>query len=217
MTGAFVGRLIGFLLLIFLFNGAMYAAVDTTAGEKERRTIEVLLSSAAGRTEIVTAKIAIALITAFVTTSVTMFSYSVAFTSMERKGSGAPAISFPTDPGSLALLVLLIIPVAVMSASVCIAVAAPAKSNREAMTYLTPGLIVVMSLGMVSFLPGLEENLWIAAVPFANFAQSLREVLSGELSWTRYGVATLSNLIYAIAAGAFAVHRFRSESILFRT
>lgn len=218
MTGAVIGRMVGFLLLIFLFNGAMYAAVDTTAGEKERRTIEVLLSSAAGRTEIVLAKIMTAMVTSFGTTALSMTSYAFAFTSIDRGGQGSgPGMVFPTDPLTLALLAALILPVTMLAASIAIAASTPAKSTREAMSYLTPGMFLVMFLGMVTFLPNAESNLFISAIPFANFSQVLLELLSGEVSWVHYGVTTAANLIYASLAAALAIRGFRSEKILFRT
>jgi sodium transport system permease protein len=217
MTGAIIGRMIGFLLLIFLFNGAMYAAVDTTAGEKERRTIEVLLSSAAGRTEIVIAKILTAMTTSIGTTFLSMISYAVAFASMQRNSSGASTFSVPTDLLTIVLLFVLIVPLAILAASIAIAASTPAKSTREAMSYLTPGMFLVMFLGMVTFLPNVEASLLLAAIPFANFSQTLREVLSGELMWSHYAVTIGANLVYALIAAAAAVRGFRSEKILFRT
>ncbi len=218
MTGSAIGRIVGFLLLIFLFNGAMYSAVDCTAGEKERKTIEILLASAAGRTEIVTAKVLTAMVTSFGTTVLSIASYAIALmqTPMQTK-SGAPAMVFPTDPTTLLLLVLLIFPVAIMAASISVAAATPAKSTREAMSYLTPGLFLIMFLGMITFIIEGPPSLWLALVPFSNFSQSMREVLSGEWTWMRFGMTTGVNLLYSVIAVALAVRGFRTETVLFRS
>jgi sodium transport system permease protein len=146
MAGNIVGTMIGFLLLIFLFNGGMYAAVDATAGEKERRTLEMLLASAAGRTEIVLAKVGAALTTAFATTVLSLASYAVAFSRMRGRDAQA-FLAFPTDIGSLLMLALLILPVAIMASAVSVGAAIRAKSTREAMSYLTPGFLIVLLLG----------------------------------------------------------------------
>jgi sodium transport system permease protein len=217
MTGAVIGRMIGFLLLIFLFNGAMYAAVDTTAGEKERRTIEVLLSSALGRTEIVTAKIATALTTSFGTTALTMVSYAFAMTQIPGGDGGTSMFAFPTDALTIAMLIVLIVPVAILAASIAVAAAIPAKSTREAMSYLTPGMFLVMFMGAVTFIPGIDNNILISLIPFSNFAQTLREVLSGEATWARYATTVGANLVYSGIAAAFAVRSFSNEKVLFRT
>ncbi len=215
MTGAFIGRLIGFLLLIFLFNGAMYSAVDATAGEKERKTLEILLASAAGRLEIVTAKVLTAMCTSFGTTVLSIASYAVALT-QGRKG-GADMMAIPTDPATMALIALLILPVAVMAASISIAAATPAKSTREAMSYLTPGLFIVMFLGMVTFMVDGQPSLVFSFIPFTNFAQTLRDVISGDWTWKAYLATTAANLVYSAIAVGLAVRSFTNEKVLFRT
>lgn len=218
MTGSAVGRIVGFLMLIFLFNGAMYAAVDMTAGEKERRTLEILLASAASRSEIVVAKVLTALLTSFGTTVLSLISYALALSRMEsRRGSVLSQLVFPTDPATILLLMLLILPIAVVAAAISVAASTPAKSTREAMSYLTPGLFIVMFLGMVTFIPDLESSMAVALVPFANFSQMLREVLTGEWSWTHYGLTVASNLVYASLASAVAIRNFTKEKILFRS
>ncbi len=216
MTGAFVGRLVGFLLLIFLFNGAMYSAVDCTAGEKERKTLEILLASAAGRTEIVTAKVLTAMVTSFGTTLLSISSYAFAFSRTSGR-SGAPAFAFPTDPLTVGLLLLLILPVATMAASISVAAATPAKSTREAMSYLTPGLFIIMFLGMITFVIDKPPSVLMSLIPFANFSQTLREVLSGDWTPLRYFTTLGANLVYSAVAIAFAVRSFRNEKVLFRT
>lgn len=215
MTGAFVGRLVGFLLLIFLFNGAMYSAVDCTAGEKERKTLEILLASAAGRTEIVTAKVLTAMVTSFGTTVLSISSYAFAFSRASR--NGAPAFAFPTDPLTIGLLILLILPVATMAASISVAAATPAKSTREAMSYLTPGLFIIMFLGMMTFVIDKPPTALMSLIPFANFSQTLREVLSGDWTPLRYFTTVGANLVYSALAIAIAVRSFRNEKVLFRS
>lgn len=215
MTGSVLGMMLGFLLLIFLFNGSMYSAVDVTAGEKERKTLEMLLSSAASRVDIVLAKVATALTTAVGTVVLSMASYALAF-SRYREGSG-PRLEFPADPLSLVLLLLLIVPVAIMAAAAGIAASTPAKSTREAMSYLTPGFLIVILLGMVTVAPEVERQAYVALIPFANFSKMLRQVLQGEWSWSQYAITLVSNLSYAAAAVGIAVRNFHQEKILFRT
>jgi sodium transport system permease protein len=216
MTGSIVGMMVGFLLLIFLFNGAMYSAVDATAGEKERKTLEMLLSSAASRVDIVLAKVGVALTTAFATAVLSMLSYAIAF-SRYRSMPGMSNMEFPTDLGTLILLALLILPIAVLAAAAGVAAATPAKSTREAMSYLTPGFLIVIVLGMVTFVPDLASQPFIAVVPFSNFSKMLREVLQGEWSWSQYAITLVANLAYAALAVGTAVRNFQRENILFRT
>lgn len=213
MAGALAGRLMGFLLLIFLFNGAMYSAVDATAGEKERRTMEILLASAAGRIEIVASKVLLALLTSTATTLLSVISYAVALSQGGPMGMG---LSFPTDPLTIVLLVLLVVPVALLAASISVAAATPARSTREAMSYLTPGLFIVMVLGLSVFAID-EPSLLLTLVPFANFSQMLRDVIGGDWTWLSYGLTLAANLLASALAVAAAVRNFNREKILLRT
>ncbi|MDZ4798142.1 MAG: ABC transporter permease [Bryobacteraceae bacterium] len=216
MTGSVIGRIIGFLLLIFLFNGAMYSAVDSTAGEKERKTIEILLASAAGRTEIVAAKVLTAMVTSFGTTVLSISSYALALAQTGSRSKSGDLV-FPTDPLTLGLLVLLILPVALMASCISIAAATPARSTREAMSYLTPGLFLIMFLGMFTFIVDGPPSIWMALIPFSNFSQMMREVLSGDWTWAQFLMTTAANLVYSLIAVALAVRAFRTEKVLFRS
>jgi ABC-type Na+ efflux pump permease subunit len=135
---------------------------------------------------------------------------------MQSPGRNEPAFVFPTDPLTLLLLAVLILPVAVVAASISVAAATPARSTREAMSYLTPGIFVVMALGMIPMV-GSQATVTLSLLPFANFAQTLREVLSGDVNPLRYGLTIASNLVYSAIAIAFAVRSFTNEKILFRS
>jgi sodium transport system permease protein len=177
MTGASVGRLLGFLLL--------------------------------------TAKVAMALLTSFGTTVLSLSSYAFAFAQLEHVGNSV--IAFPTDPLTVVLLAMLVLPVAVVVASISEAAAAPAKSVREAMSYLTPGVFIVMFLRMTTLVTDNWATPVISTVPFANFAQMLRDVVSGEWSWGHYVLTLGANLIYSTIAIAWVVRNFTNEKILFRS
>jgi hypothetical protein len=84
------------------------------------------------------------------------------------------------------------------------------------MSYLTPGIFIVMTLGMIPMV-GSQATATLALVPFSNFAQTLREVLSGDVNVLRYVLTIASNLIYSAIAIALAVRSFTNEKILFRS
>jgi len=156
-----------------------------------------------------------AVVTSFGTTFLSIASYAVAFAQMARKGGGE-AISVPIDLPTIGLMLLLIIPVAIMAASITVAAATPAKSTREAMSYLTPGLFVIMFLGMTTFMTD-GPNMIMSLIPFANFSSTLREVLSGDWVASRYLMTLAANLVYSAVAIALAVRSFRNEKVLFRS
>src|SRR5215813_3590874 len=146
MSGMFVGAIIGYMFVMFMLMGAMYPAIDMTAGEKERRTMEMLLSSPAGRGEIVLGKILVAITASFMTSVLTIISFRVSsLLGMKANTSGQPPqlmMELPLDAKTFALIFVSSIPMAILSATLMIAIATMAKSYKEAQSYLTPLLLV---------------------------------------------------------------------------
>jgi sodium transport system permease protein len=221
MSGMFIGTLIGYMFVTFMLMGAMYPAIDMTAGEKERRTMEMLLSSPASRGEIVCGKILVAISVSFTTSVLTMISFGFSFFyGMKGFRSGRQSqliMEIPLDAKTFVLIFVSIIPMAVLSATLMIAIATLAKSYKEAQSYLTPLLLVAIIPAMVSLLPGVKLNAWMALIPIVNFSQLIKELMLGDWSWIGFTLTLLSNLIYAAIAFTAAVMVFKNERILFRT
>jgi sodium transport system permease protein len=221
MSGMFIGTMIGYMFVTFMLMGAMYPAIDMTAGEKERRTMEMLLSSPAGRVEIVWGKILVAITASFTTSILTIISFGVSFFFGMKgiRSSRQPQLimEIPLDAKTFALIFVSIIPMAILSATLMIAIATMAKSYKEAQSYLTPLLLVAIIPAMVSLLPGVKLNAWMALIPIVNFSQLIKELMLGDWSWIGFTLTLLSNLVYAAIAFTGAVMVFKNERILFRT
>ena len=221
MSGMFIGAMIGYMFVMFMLMGAMYPAIDMTAGEKERRTMEMLLSAPAARVEIVLGKILVAITASFMTSVLTIISFRVSsLFGMKATGSGRQLpfmMEIPLDAKTFALIFVSVIPMAILSATLMIAIATMAKSYKEAQSYLTPLLLVAIIPAMVSLLPGVKLNAGMALIPIVNFSQLIKELMLGDWSWTGFTLTLLSNLIYAAIAFTAAVKVFKNERILFRT
>jgi len=221
MSGMLIGTIIGYMFVMFMLIGAMYPAIDMTAGEKERRTIEMLLSSPAGRVEIVLGKILATITASLLTSLLTIVSFAVSFHfgMKGNLGGNQPMLimEIPLDATTFILMIVLMIPMAVLSATLVLAIATLAKSYKEAQSYLTPLLLLAIMPAMVSVLPGVKLNAWMALIPVVNFSQLIKELMLGDWSWTLYIITVLSTSIYAGAAFTVAVKIFSSERILFRT
>jgi sodium transport system permease protein len=221
MSGMFIGAFIGYMFVMFMLMGAMYPAIDMTAGEKERRTMEMLLSSPAGRGEIVFGKILVAITASFMTAVLGIISFRVSsFLGMKANSSGQPPqlmMELPLDAKTFVLIFVSSIPMAILSATLMIAIATMAKSYKEAQTYITPLFLVAVIPAMVSLLPGVKLNPGMALIPIVNFSLLIKELFLGDWSWTSFTLSVLSNLLYAAIAFTAAVMVFKNERILFRT
>ena len=221
MSGMFIGAFIGYMFVMFMLMGAMYPAIDMTAGEKERRTMEMLLSSPAGRGEIVLGKILVAITASFMTSVLGIISFRVSsLLGMKANSSGQPPqlmMELPLDAKTFVLIFVSSIPMAILSATLMIAIATMAKSYKEAQSYVTPLFLVAVLPAMVSLLPGVKLNAGVALIPIVNFSLLIKELILGDWSWTGFILSVLSNLIYAAIAFTAAVMVFKNERILFRT
>jgi len=178
VTGSLVGRFITLFLVMMMFTGGAVASMDIIAGEKERGTLETLLTTAVRRTEIVTAKLMAITCVALVITLIQGVNF---FLYIRLK-----VIALPKDfdlqlPTGMALTLLaLFIPLAATIAAVLLVLSPYAKSYKEAQMYFFPVYMVSMIPALASVMPGLSLRSAIALVPLANVSVASREILMGR-------------------------------------
>ncbi len=218
MGGYFLSMFLPYLIMIMALTGAMYPAIDLTAGEKERGTMETLLVSPATRAEITSGKLlavfTASLITAMVSTASMVISAGSGFGRFEKMGENA---IFSINPLSILILLILMIPYCCLASSVLLSLALFAKSYKEAQSYISPLLIIIILPAMGSFLPGLELSVGMAFIPVINISLTLKEVLLGTYSWGYIGLIFLSTVLYAGLAIFITQRLFKKEQVLFRT
>ncbi len=224
-----LGGMVPYLIIILCFTGAMYPAMDLTAGEKERGTMETLLCSPVARVDIVLGKFLMvltsslaALVLALASMGITLAvagsvfgggsKVAAAAAASQNAGSVMPMI----DPvGALGVLAM-VVPVAVLFSAVLFTVALFAKSYKEAQSYVSPMMIVVIMPAIVGILPGIELNAQLALVPILNLSLVCKEMLSGVWHWDYIGIIFGSTCVYAGVALALAVKMFKREDVIFR-
>jgi sodium transport system permease protein len=192
-----------------------------TAGEKERHTLEPLLASPATREEIILGKILTATTASFLTALLTIASLLVAIQRLGLGRGGAELEQLVSraapDAGTVALVLLTLVPTALFAASVMIAIALFARGFKEAQSLLTPVVMAVVVPAVISLLPGLELNVGLALIPIFNVSQLIKEIVLGEYSRLSFLIAFASNVFYALLAFWISVRIFKTESVLFRS
>jgi len=229
--GNLFGGFVPYLIIVLCFTGAMYPAIDLTAGEKERGTLETLLCSPASRLEIVLGKFLLVLTgslsamamaltsmgaTALITGSLLLGGDSARALSgqvPESVGSGYVAL---IDPWGLIGVLVMILPVAILFSAVQFAIALFARSTKEAQSYLGPLMLVVLLPAIVGMLPGIDLSLALSFVPLLNLSLVCKEMLSGVWHWHYISIIFLSTCAYAAVALGLAVRMFNREDVLFR-
>lgn len=229
--GNLIGGFVPYLVIILCFTGAMYPAMDLTAGEKERGTMETLLCSPIPRSSIVGGKF-LAVLTASIATMLTLLASSsitlfvggslfapraAAIMRDAAGSSGALGGLAPTlDPLGILGVFAMIAPVAVLFSALLLAVSLFAKSYKEAQSYVSPMVIVVILPAIIGMLPGIDLTARTALVPILNLSLACKEMLSGVWHWRYIALIFASSCAYAVLALAFCVRMFNRESVMFR-
>ena len=208
-------KLLPFLLLIWALTGAFYPAIDLCAGEKERGTLETLLSSPAERSEIVWGKLLTVM--SFSMASAVLNLLSVGVTGKFVVGMLAKQVG-PPPPLTPLWLVIALVPMSALFSALCLALAAFARSSKEGQYYLMPLMLVTMPLVILPMAPGVELTLGNSLIPVTGVVLLLRAMLEGNY-WhalpyvAPVAIVTLGCCLWAIR---WAVDQFNSESVLFR-
>ena len=217
-------RLVPLVLVLMSLTGAFYPAIDLVAGERERGTMETLLILPISRLQIVLGKFAAVLCFSLVTALLNLL--SVGFTSRQivssipgREQATALAMTLP-GPGSVALLVALLLPVAGLFSALSLALSCFARSNKEGQYYLSPLLMVGMGLGFYCLSPGVELSPQLAILPIIGPSLMMKTLLSGPTGFEAVRgylpSVLLSSLLYTGLAVWWACELFKGEAVLFR-
>ena len=215
VSGLVIGMILPYLMIVMCLAGAIYPAVDLTAGEKERGTLETLLCSPVARTHLVLGKGLVVLTVSLATAVLSVSSNGAALVFL--KSGSAARLPLALDPLALAGVCAMMIPLAVFLSALAVAVGLFARSSKEANTYLQPMLLLAIVPAIVAALPGVEFNYGLALVPILNISLLCKELLTGACHWGHVLVVFGSMTLYAALAVAAAVALFKRESVLFRT
>ena len=231
--GNAIGGLVPYLIILLCFTGAMYPAIDLTAGEKERGTMETLLCSQVARVEIVLGKFLMVLTSSVcamvlsLLSMVAMFFIAAAALGGASRGVQIAGVAagaqtthamLPTvDPLGVLGVLAMVLPAAVLFSAVLFTIALFAKSAKEAQSYFTPLVFVVLLPAVIGILPGIELNARLALVPLLNLSLVCKEMISGVWHWHYIALIFISTSLYAGAALALCVRMFNREEVIFRT
>jgi sodium transport system permease protein len=221
--GAVLGGLVPYFVILLCLTGAMYPAMDLTAGEKERGTMETILCSPVSRTHLVLGKFLMVLTAAIATAVLSITSMAVSFGVGKKmllgmaNGAADAALQITMTGKAVVAIFFMVLPLAVFFSAALLAIALFAKSFKEAQSYISPLMIVVVLPAVAALLPGVELNTTLALVPVLNTSLVCKEIITGTYHWEYIALIFASSCIYAAAALAIAVKLFQREDVLFRT
>jgi len=215
--GALIGGMLPYILLMVCLMAAMYPAIDTGAGEKERGTLETLLLAPVPRSAIVLAKF-LMLCTVGLTSALLMIVSMGVLIHFFGGLAGNELVQMlhAIGPLDLAMVVLMLVPTAAMFAAILLAISIYAKSYKEATGMISPLIVVTILPTLVAMLPGVELNWRWAMVPLTNVALAIKELVKGTMDYRMFSLILLSTAISAGLLLALCRWWFNREQVLFR-
>ncbi|HEY4262018.1 MAG TPA: ABC transporter permease subunit/CPBP intramembrane protease [Schlesneria sp.] len=208
-----LATLVPLILILMTVTGAVYPAIDLTAGERERGTLEALVSSPVPRHELLFAKY-VAVVTVAVMTAVANLISMI----VTAYASGLEGLLFGSGGLSARLVVLtlsLLFVFAAFFSAVILILTSFARSFKEAQAYLIPLMLVSLAPGIICLLPGIEFNTWLAVTPLANIVLLARDVFDNRVIPIWALATLLSTALYAAVALSAAARIFGTDAVLY--
>ena len=212
VAGLALGKSLTLILLVFVLTSGAVVATDSIAGEKERGTLETILTSSVNRVDILAAKSLVILTIALIITLIQAGNLLV-YIGLKLLPV-PPNLAAAISPGVGLLLVIMFLPVMALAASGLLLISGYARSYREAQMYFMPVLLVGVLPGLAPFLPGLPLRSVVALVPVANIALATREILIGRFDWPMIGVSWIVTALAAAWTTRFGVRFLSAERLV---
>lgn len=220
VSGATIGTFVGYMVIILSMTGAIYAAIDLTAGEKERGTMETILSSPISRLDLVLGKFLLVFSASVSAAILSVTSMGTSFSVLGRlhlSDTNGQMLQLNLGWLSVVFVFVMALPLSVLFSAMLMTIALFAKSYKEAQSYVTPLTFLAVIPAIASVLPGVELTPKLALIPVLNTSLLCKEIIAGSYHWNSIAVIFASTCVYAVVALFLAVKTFQRESVLFRS
>ncbi len=204
-----------YMLMITAFTGGMHLAIDSTAGEKERKSLEPLLITPVPRWQIMTGKMLATLSFAFMSLALTLITFRLALPFMP---TGALEIDLLISPRTIGLILLVIAPVALLAAALLTLLATYAKTFREAQSYMGLVIMIPMIPSILFMANPIKPEGWMMTIPMFSQNLLISEFVRGEaVPWSWIALSSGGTLLLGLAMAAFAATLFNKPRVVFGT
>ncbi len=212
-----IGGFLPYLFIIFCFLGSMYPAIDLAAGEKERGTLETLLTSPAGRFQILLGKFGVVVLAGLLSAAISMLGMYLGIHQIKE----IPAELLQTilsilEFKSIALVLSLLFPLTVFFAAILLSLSIFAKSFKEAQSIISPMMIVVIIPAFIGLMPGMTLNTATALIPVLNVSLATKGIIAGTSHSTVLAEVYFSLFFYAGLSLYGCAKIFGHEGTIFR-
>ena len=202
-------------IMMAITVSATYPATDTTAGERERGTLETLLTFPIKSRDIIVGKFLGVTVSSIITGIISLALAIISLMITKNMFSIYDGIDIMYSPITILFAVIVIIAYSFFISGLCIAIASTSKTFKEAQSALTPLTFISFFPGMIAFMMGITTTPILSIVPFLNFTLIFTDINNGTINLLNIGLMAISTIIYISLVFAHIIKQYKSEKVLF--
>ncbi len=202
-------------ILMSITISATYPATDTTAGEKERGTLETLLTFPIKSRDIILGKLFSVTISSIITGLLGFVLALVSFEIANHTFKIFEPVAISLSMSSIVMSIVVIVIYSFFISGLCIAVASLSKTFKEAQSALTPLTFISFFPGMITYMVGIPTTPILSLVPFLNFSMIFNDISVGNINYLHIFLMLFSSVVYIGIVIAYIVKQYHSEKVLF--
>lgn len=205
-----------FLFIIMAITvSATYPATDATAGEKERGTLETLLTFPIKSRDIIIGKFLSVTLSSIITGMLSLILTIISLSIANDMFKIYEEVNLMLPLESLIFAIIVIIAYSFLISGLCIAIASKAKSFKEAQSALTPLTFISFFPSFIAFMLNLDSNRIVALIPFLNFTLIFTDITSKNIDYVSIFLMLISTVIFIAIVLSIIIKQYKSEKILF--
>ena len=202
-------------IMMAITVSATYPATDTTAGERERGTLETLLTFPIKSRDIIVGKFLGVTVSSIITGIISLALAIISLIITKNMFSIYEGVDVMFSPLTILFAVIVIIAYSFFISGLCIAIASTSKTFKEAQSALTPLTFISFFPGMIAFMMGITTTPILSIVPFLNFTLIFTDINNGTINLLNIGLMAISTIIYISLVFAHIIKQYKSEKVLF--
>ena len=210
-----LAMLVPYFLLLYIFAGSMGLGIDTTAGEKERGSLSILLVNQVSRTSIALGKILYLMLMSILTSVLNLVGLVIGlYLEMSFLGEANMPFSVELDAIGYLLLFITVILLALISSGIIIFIGILARSVKEASGYITPIYMLILLFGISTMQSEGSKAFYYYAIPFINIIFTMKDIFIGTFSVANFLTMLVVNSALVVLFVYLTAKIFNSEKVL---
>lgn len=207
-----------FLFIIMAITvSATYPATDTTAGEKERGTLETLLTFPIRSKDIIIGKFLSVSISSIINGLISLILTIVSLLLANNMFTIYEGSNLMLPVTSLIFAIVVIVTYSFLISGLCIAIASNSKTFKEAQSALTPLTFISFFPGMIAFMINIQTTNILALIPFINFTLIFTDITNGNIDYLNIFLMLLSTIVIIAVVLSIIIKQYKSEKVLFNS